>query len=92
MDPNAVVSPKSRIKDVRVIYTDKEDGFSIATLVLDGNKNRVAMRWDGDENGLGFPVSRGRATWFIIPKIIAMSFAKQINNVAMQQRIASCDD
>lgn len=92
MDPNSVVSPKSRIKNVRVIYTDKEDGFSIATLTLDGYKSRVALRWDGDDGSLGFPTSHGKATWFIIPKVIAMSFAKQIDNVEMQQQIASCDE
>ena len=91
MDPNSVNSPISRISNLSVLYTDA-DGFSIAALVLDGYKSRVAMRWDGEGDGKGFPTSHGKPTWFIIPKKVALAFARQLDKADMVQTIMSCDD
>lgn len=86
MKPENVISPIKKVKNVKVLYTDENDNFSIVSLLWCGNK-RIAIRWDGSDDGLGFPQSRGKATWFILPQKVALAFALSIDNTEMAQVI-----
>jgi hypothetical protein len=68
-----VRSPQGRIRDLRVIYTNRDEGWSIAEMEWrDRNTGewhwRIGMRWDGGEGELGNPQSSGHPTWFIVPE------------------------
>jgi hypothetical protein len=73
ISPETVLSPKGRVDKIDVIY-DKgpsTQSWSIAKLKWNGD-DAIGMRWNGDEDHLvGTPQSRGKATWFIVPKEIA---------------------
>ncbi len=82
MDPNLVKSPKNKIKEVYHVFPIKEEGFSFAVLKY-GTQLRIGIRWDGEENELGYPHSYGYPTWFIIPKSVAISYAQKIGKTEM---------
>ena len=86
MRPENVIYPRKSIKDVKVLYTDETDNFSIASVLWNGDK-RIAIRWNGGEDSLGYPQSRGKATWFILPQKVALAFAMSIGNAEMEQVI-----
>lgn len=53
MDARKVVSPKSNVSHVEVIYDNGE--FAIAALQWN-KKNRIAIRWNGSgDDSLGYP-------------------------------------
>ena len=73
MLPDLVRSPKERIRELRVIYTNREERWSIAEIDWyhrndDEWRWRVGIRWDGEEDELGNPQSSGHPTWFILPE------------------------
>lgn len=86
MRPEEVVYPRKNLKDVKVLYIDETDDFSIASVLWKDDK-RIAIRWNGSGNNLGYPQSRGRATWFILPQKVALAFALSIGNAEMAQII-----
>ena len=86
MNPENVKCPQKHIKNVQVLYTDETDNFSIASVLWNNNK-RIAIRWNGGGDRLGYPQSRGKATWFIIPQKVALAFALSIGNAEMEQVI-----
>ena len=86
MNPENVIYPLKNIKDVKVLYTDETDNFSIASVLWNDN-NRIAIRWNGYGDNLGYPQSRGKATWFILPQKVALAFAMSIGNAEMEQVI-----
>jgi hypothetical protein len=72
MRPEDVRSPKERVGDVRVLYTNKEEGWSIAEIQWRADRTsewrwRVGMRWNGSNDEIGNPQSRGQPTWFMLP-------------------------
>lgn len=71
VEPERALSPKGRVKDLRVVYNSgpKPGSWSVATLKWD-DRQRVGLRWNGeeDEEGQGHPQSRGNPTWFIVPE------------------------
>jgi hypothetical protein len=69
--PEEVLSPKSHVGGVvEVIHDPGEEGMTVARILWGegGDKKEVvAMRWNGSSSHpLGNPVSRGRATWFVV--------------------------
>jgi len=69
--PEEVLSPKSHVGGVvEVIHDAGEEGMSVARTLWgegDDKKEVIAMRWNGSSHQpLGNPVSRGRATWFVV--------------------------
>jgi hypothetical protein len=78
--PEAVLSPKDTVSNVKEIYDGGEDSISVAKLqwhneTVYGIRWNVAMReWDDSEKQserkecLGLPISRGNPVWFIIPQ------------------------
>lgn len=81
IDPETVVSPRNRIESVEVLYNQGE--WSVARLEFDGDEG-VGIRWNGreDEPGIGNPQSRGRPTWFVIPKELSGVILDEIEKFA----------
>ncbi len=86
MKPENVIYPLKNVRNVNVLYTDETDNFSIASVLWNDNK-RIAIRWNGSGDNLGYPQSRGKATWFILPQKVALAFALSIGNAEMEQII-----
>lgn len=68
-----VHSPRDRIRDLQVIYTNRNEGWSIAEMEWRHEDSgewrwRVGMRWDGEDDELGNPRSSGHPTWFLVPE------------------------
>ena len=65
--PEEVLSPKKRVGGIlEVIHDPGEDGMSVARILWD-NEEVVATRWNGNtKQPLGNPMSRRRATWFVV--------------------------
>ena len=73
--PELVLSPKGRVKDLKVIYDGGENSWSLAQMIWDEYK-AVGIRWNGGSEdkrfpGIGNPQSRGVPTWFILPEEVA---------------------
>lgn len=81
--PEEVLSPKGRVGGVlEVIHDPRENGMSVARIRWDGEEV-IATRWNGnDEQPLGNPVSRGRATWFIVDGYAAASVEQAARKAA----------
>jgi hypothetical protein len=74
ISPESVLSPKTRVEVVDVVYDQGpvKQSWSIAKLKWD-REDAVGIRWNGDadDSSLGSPQSRGIPTWFIVPQAIA---------------------
>ena len=85
VDPDTVVSPRSRVGSVDVIYSSGPGGWSVARLEYDGVEDRIGIRWNGsdDSSGIGNPQSRGMPTWFVVPEefsALVQEQAEHLNN------------
>ena len=80
IDPQTVLSPQGKIKDLQVVYDSDpaNGGWSVATMKWDTNPNTVGLRWNGspEEASKGNPQSHGHATWFIVPDELAEAVLK----------------
>jgi hypothetical protein len=70
--PELVLSPKGRLKELKVVYNGGKSSWSLARMLWDGKK-AVGIRWNGGSEdkcfpGIGNPQSRGVPTWFILPE------------------------
>ena len=73
MKPEDVRSPQDRIRNLRVIYSNHDEGWSIAEMEWRHHDSgqwrwRIGMRWDGAPAELGNPQSSGHPTWFLVPE------------------------
>jgi hypothetical protein len=70
--PEEALSPKNRMGGVlEVIHAGGENEMSVARILWD-KEEVIAARWNGDDKRpLGNPISRGRATWFVIEEYAA---------------------
>ena len=66
-NPNMVRSPKNMIRNLNVIYDGGENSWSLASLNWDDTPS-LGIRWNGNEENVGTPQSRGIPTWFILPE------------------------
>lgn len=48
-----------------IIYNDGD--FSIAYGIWEGSDKRLAMRWNGGEDEIGYPSQGGNPLWFQLP-------------------------
>ena len=64
VSPFTVKSPKAHWTLIDVIMTNDE--WSLALGEWDGRR-RLACRWNGKDDELGNPMSRGVPTWFVMP-------------------------
>jgi hypothetical protein len=84
VDPKSVNSPKDKWKELIVIYNSAQteqdkNSWSLAVGKWEGARN-LAIRWNGDENTLlGSPKSHARATWFVVPREIAVGILVAIS-------------
>jgi hypothetical protein len=69
INPQTVLSPRSRVGSVDILYDDGPGSWSVARLEYDDVPDRIGIRWNGSdqESGIGNPQSRGRPTWFVVP-------------------------
>lgn len=65
-EPKNVISPKTKWKIRRVLADTGKNGWSIAQGTWE-EEPRLAIRWNGNDDDLGNPQSRGHPTWFILP-------------------------
>lgn len=78
--PSLVVSPKTRVQNVKVIVDNGEGSWSLAELIWDGSP-AFGIRWNGgDEGGIGTPQSRGIPMWFILPQEVADAYLASIGD------------
>jgi len=75
MDPANVVSPREKLRNLRIIHTNPDEAWSVAEFEWfhedDGEwRPRVGVRWDGARGELGNPQSSGHPTWFLLPERI----------------------
>ena len=78
IDPNTVLSPKNKLSNLKVVINNKV--FSIATFIY-GETRKIGIRWNEIAPGnLGYPTSHGHPTWFVIPKEVALGYARDIND------------
>lgn len=80
--PELVVSPKSMVKNLKVIYDDGENSWALAHFDWD-EKSVLGLRWNGGSNdprfpGIGNPQSRGVPTWFVLPDEIGEAILKML--------------
>ena len=69
--PDLVLSPKSSVSDLEVVYDGGEESWSLAKLKW-GGREVLGLRWNGGSQdprfpGIGNPQSRGVPTWFVLP-------------------------
>lgn len=48
-----------------IIYNN--DGFSVAYGIWENSDTRLAMRWNGHEEEIGYPSQGGNPLWFQLP-------------------------
>ncbi len=79
IDPQTVLSPRSRVGAVDILYNSGPGGWSVARLEYDGVEDRIGIRWNGskDSAGIGNPQSRGKPTWFVVPEEISALVREQ---------------
>ena len=80
-DPATVLSPRTNVKNVQVLYNSGAvpGAFSVAKLEWNG-REVIGVRWNMTENEIhdpnkingvtecvGEPNSRGYSTWFVLP-------------------------
>jgi hypothetical protein len=83
--PEEALSPKNRMGGIlEVIHAGGENEMSVARILWE-EKEVVAARWNGDDRRpLGNPVSRGRATWFVIEDYAAAAIEAAARAAAEQ--------
>jgi hypothetical protein len=83
--PEAVLSPRNRMGGViEVIHDPGATGMCVARIRWNGEEV-IATRWNGDDDQpLGNPVSRGKATWFIVDGYAASSVEQAARKAAEQ--------
>ena len=84
--PSMVLSPRSSVKDLQIIYDGgeqgKDKGWSAALMTWDGEPETLGVRWNGKQGSIGNPQSRGVPTWFIIPDELKEVILDKIKEIA----------
>ncbi|MCK5942910.1 MAG: hypothetical protein KAI24_13115 [Planctomycetes bacterium] len=78
--PERVTAPQDHWELGHVVLDDGPSGIAVALGTWDG-KAVLAARWNGeDEAGstLGNPQSRGKPTWFVLPRVFALGVVQAI--------------
>ncbi|WEL58069.1 hypothetical protein PZ739_13200 [Pseudomonas kermanshahensis] len=94
VDPATVLSPRTSVKNVEVLYDGGAGSFSLAKLQWDG-KAAHGLRWNGFTDAKtgtlhkGSPISTGYPVWLILPTEVvqAMDFEKIISRQTLNQRV-----
>jgi len=87
VDPSTVISPRTLVSDVEVIYDSHSEGneesWSVAKLRWD-RKSAVGIRWNGDPGGkgIGTPQAFGQPTWFLVPEELEDKILEEAKKLA----------
>lgn len=86
IDPQTVLSPKNLVRAVDILYNGGPGDWSVARLEYDGEE-RIGMRWNGREEkaGIGNPQSRGKPTWFVVPKELSALVREEAERMSNSQ-------
>ena len=86
--PTQVNHPRFPVSDADIIYDDGE--FSVAFSVWDDEDKAVGIRWNhsqgGEGSGIGFPNSRSRPCWFILPTFFGRVFLKGLKASSFENK------
>jgi len=74
MKPENVKS--SKFKVISILFDN--DNFSIAYGIWEDDVKTIAMRWNGEDDEVGFPQSFGNPVWFILEKQLQLPLLKSI--------------
>ena len=91
IDPKSVISPKNKIKsEINIVIQEK--GFTIATFIY-GESRKIGIRWNETSPGnKGYPTSNGYPTWFVIPREVALGYARGIKNEIAYQEFLRAEE
>jgi len=71
IDPRTVTAPKNKVRSVKVLFDrgPVDSSWSIAAVEY-GDKQRLGIRWNGDdkESKKGVPLANAHPVWFILPE------------------------
>ena len=65
-----------KFTEKEIIYDDGD--FSVSIGVYEGKDPCLAMRWNGQNGGNGFPTSFGKPTWFVVHKPFVKAIVETI--------------
>ena len=71
----------------QILFTSEDDTFSIAYGIWHGEKNVLAMRWNGkpqDPKDVGYPKTFGNPMWFIVHDDLLQPIVHALANVDQQ--------
>lgn len=87
VDPEKVTSPKEFVREVRLLHDHGPGEWSVVGLNWEG-KERVGIRWNGEEGetGVGNPQSRGHPTWFLLPLELQDAVLKEVKRLVKSGR------
>lgn len=68
LHPREVVSPRDKWKLIYILHVTKWWSMAFGQWTDDEQTRYVlAQRWNGEDGEKGNPISRGYATWFVLP-------------------------
>ena len=81
--PETVVSPRSAVRSVDVLYDTGPGPHSWSVALLDWKGHEmVGIRWNGDdESSVGNPQSRANPTWFVVPDELANAVRERVEEL-----------
>lgn len=91
MDPEKVTPAKFKVHTV--IYNNGE--FSVAYGRWENSDSRLAMRWNGDGQDIGYPNQGGNPLWFQLPNenIWTKEIMQAIDSIsAYEQRLTTLNE
>lgn len=65
------------------------NGFSVAWGTWEDGSRRLAMRWNGDGEDMGYPKTFGNPVWFMLPTELSLPLLQSLNAFAPAHRGAS---
>jgi len=84
IDPQTVLSPKNRVRDLEILYDrgPVDHSWSIARLTY-GDDECIGIRWNGDdvESKKGVPLANAHPVWFILPRELAGAVEAKIEEL-----------
>jgi hypothetical protein len=88
VEPAVVLSPRSSVRSVDVIYSTDAGGWSVARIGWETEgrtENVLGIRWNGSDEvpGIGNPQSRGNPTWFILPEELRDVILTRVEELAI---------
>ncbi len=75
MPQPSTVNPHN-FKVVEIIYN--LNGFSVAWGIWEDETYRLAMRWNGQGNGQGYPKTFGNPVWFMLPQALSLPILQSL--------------